>query len=58
MLREVIILKGIFYEALFVEQNMLPSYEEMSKALDTMVKIIGYDSKFAMNILMVRSTIQ
>lgn len=57
MLREVIILKGIFYEDLFVEINMLPSYEEMSKTIDNMLKVIGYESKFALNILLIRSII-
>ena len=36
---------------------MLPSYEEMSKVIDNMLKIIGYDTKFALNLVLIRSVI-
>lgn len=42
---------------MFVELNLLPCYEEFSKTMDTIFKIIGNDSPFVLNLIPIRGTI-
>lgn len=54
MLREVLVLKGIFYESLFVEFNLLPTYDDFSKTIDRIMNAIGMDSHFCKVVIPVR----
>lgn len=58
MLREVLLLKAIFYEAMLVEVNLLPSYEELSKIVDKICKVMGEDNRFVLHLVPLRSAIQ
>lgn len=54
MFREVLVLKGIFYESLFVEFNLLPTYDDFSKTIDRILNAIGMNSNFSKIVIPIR----
>lgn len=57
-IREVILMKGIFYESLFVEYGLLSSYEEIRKSNDRIINALRSDDPCVLVNVPIRSAIE